>query len=514
MKSSNPLSLEELVGQTLVIGVPGTKATPEIIRHFKDLNAGGIIFYRINFESPAQLKKMISDLESALGRQLLVMADHEGGRVIMFRDGITVFPDNLAMGHAGKTAYAKMQGEIEAKELRRLGMDINLCPTLDVLTETYSPNIGIRSFGKDWKRVAEMGAARIRAMQKGGVSACAKHFPGKGHAPVDAHLSLPTIHSTWEEMEASHLKPFHSVIKAGIDLVMTSHPYYPNLDEDKKNIATFSRKIVYDYLRKKLNYKGVISSDDLEMGAIKEICPIGEAAVRTMQAGHDILLVCHDMKAQKEVYDALLWAYRKGVCSMEELKASVERIQKLKAKRKKRFEGGAPRAEKAGAAAAAKISREAVRVLNENAGAAIPNLKGKKVHVVFPRFSEFDAKIMIEREVLDEKKFVLKEFGKFKVKPSVRIVGMEPSDSEIEDAKPEIAAADVTVFFCYDAHLHPSNKKLLDAVQSHGKEVVVGVLRDPYDVEYVYNSIPAVTCFGWRACQIKAVIEKICRPGK
>jgi beta-N-acetylhexosaminidase len=167
------MNLAKLVGERLVIGIPGTTITPEIVRHFEELHAGGLILYRINFASPAQLKKLISDLEEALGRRLLVMADHEGGRVIMFREGITVFPDNLAVGTAGQVEHARRQGEIEARELRRLGMDVNLGPVLDVLTEAYSPNIGIRSYGRDWRVVAEMGAARIAAMQEQGLSACA-----------------------------------------------------------------------------------------------------------------------------------------------------------------------------------------------------------------------------------------------------------------------------------------------------------------------------------------------------
>ena len=202
------MKLAELVGERLVIGIPGTRITPEIVRHFQELHAGGLILYRINFDSPPQLKKLIADLEEALGRKLLVTADHEGGRVIMFRDGITVFPDNLAVGGAGKIDYARQQGGIEAKELRRLGLDVNLAPVLDVLTDAYSPNIGIRAYGQDWRLVAQMGAARIAAMQQGGLSACAKHFPGKGHAPVDAHLGLPVIQSTWKEMEEVHLQPF------------------------------------------------------------------------------------------------------------------------------------------------------------------------------------------------------------------------------------------------------------------------------------------------------------------
>src|SRR2546422_5259349 len=142
------------------------------------------------------------------------------------------------------------------------------------------------------------GAARIRGMRREGLSACAKHFPGKGHAPLDADLALPVIESTWAEMHATHLPPFLEAIASGVDCVMTSHPVYPNLDPTRVP-ATFSRLIVEDYLRGELGFRGAIVSDDLEMGAIVQSCPVGEAAVRAAQAGHDLLLVCHTERSEE-----------------------------------------------------------------------------------------------------------------------------------------------------------------------------------------------------------------------
>ena len=506
------MELAELVGERLIIGIPGTKITPEIVRHFQELHAGGLILYRINFASASQLKKLIADLEEALGRKLLVLADHEGGRVIMFRDGVTVFPDNLAVGTAGKIDYARSQGEIEAKELRRLGLDVNLAPVLDVLTDAYSPNIGIRSYGKDWQLAAKMGAARIAAMQQGGLSACAKHFPGKGHAPVDAHLGLPVIPSTWKEMEAVHLKPFVQAIAAGVDLVMSSHPYYPQLDPDPKKIATFSRKIIYDYLRRELNFRGVIASDDLEMGAIQALCPIGEAGIRATEAGHDLLLVCHDLQAQQGVYYQLLDAYKGKQLSLKELEESAARIGSLKLKRETRFAGGEPCAEPAGSGLAASICRASVRVLQDERN-LLPLPRGeKRIAVIFPRFSFFDAKIMIEKEILPEKEFVRHEFKKFGLNPEIQIVSMEPAAKEIQEAVTRAQQSDLTILFCFDAHLYPANKKLLDSLQDAAPKLVVDLLRDPYDTGYIKTGVACLTDFGWRACQIKAAIEKICSP--
>jgi beta-N-acetylhexosaminidase len=503
-------NLEELVGQKLVIGIPGTRITPEIVRHFQELHAGGLILYRINFENPRQLKKLITDLEEALGRKLLVMADHEGGRVIMFREGITVFPDNLALGTAGKVEYARRQGEIEAKELRRLGLDVNLAPVLDVLTDAYSPNIGIRSYGKDWRLVAEMGAARISAMQEHGLSACAKHFPGKGHAPVDAHLGLPVIPSTWQEMEAVHLQPFAAAIRAGVDLVMSSHPYYPGLDPAPKMIATFSRRIIYDYLRKELNFQGVIASDDLEMGAIKAICPSGEAGVLAAAAGHDLLLVCHDLETQREVFYTLLEAYRSRRLPQTELEESAARIKKLQAKRKTRFAGGEPGAEPEGAILAAAICRESVRVLQDEKK-LLPLKHGeKRIGVIFPRFSSFDAKIMIEKEILQEEEFLRQEFHKFGLNPEIQIVASEPTAAEIRKAISLVKNSDLTILFCFDAHLNPADKRLLEALQDAAPELVVELLRDPYDVDFIRPGVACLTGFGWRACQLRAAIAKMC----
>jgi beta-N-acetylhexosaminidase len=504
------MQLTELVGQRLVIGIPGTEITPEIVRHFKELQAGGLILYRINFASPAQLKKLIADLEEALGRQLLVMADHEGGRVIMFREGITVFPDNLAVGTAEKIEYARQQGEIEAKELRRLGLEVNLGPVLDVLTEVYSPNIGIRAYGKDWRLVAEMGVARIAAMQQGGLSACAKHFPGKGHAPVDAHLGLPVIGSTWQEMEAVHLKPFVAAIEAGVDLVMSSHPYYPQLDPGPQKIATFSRRIIYDYLRGELNFQGVIASDDLEMGAIKAICPIGQAGILAAAAGHDLLLVCHDLKAQKEVFYTLLEAYRHRQLPLQELEESAARIRRLKSKREQRFTGEEPGAEPAGAGLAAKICRASVQVLQDERKLLPLKSGAPRIGVIFPRFSSLDAKIMIEREVLDEPEFVRQEFQKFGINPNIQIVAIEPAAAEIHQALNLAQNSDLTILFCFDAHLYPANKQLMEALQEAARALVVVLLRDPYDADYLKKGVACLTDFGWRACQLRAALEKMC----
>ena len=284
-------------------------------------------------------------------------------------------------------------------------MDVNFGPCLDVLTERYSPNIGIRSYGKDPALVSRLGAARIRGMQAGGVSACAKHFPGKGHAPVDAHLGLPVIDSDWGDMHALHLPPFMAAMEAGVDCIMTSHPLYPNLDPAPAMPASFSKLIVEDYLRGQVGYRGVIVSDDLEMGAIGALCPIGEATVRTAAAGHDLLLVCHTAPAQRAAYEAVVAAYRDKTLPIRELEKSMARLDALDAKRPERVTGGAPRAEADGEPLARAMAARAVTVVAAPDAGWRPALNGR-VLAIFPRLSALADRITIEPVMQDEPRYL------------------------------------------------------------------------------------------------------------
>src|SRR5438552_2788296 len=372
-----------------MFGLPGPTLRDEDVSLFKETRAAGLIVVRRNFDSPAGLLRLLGSLEGALGRRLLVATDHEGGRVVMLGGATTIFPDNLAGGTAGEEAFAHRQGIVEARELRSLGVDLNLAPVLDVLTERYSPNVGIRSYGKDPTVVSRYGAARIRGMKRGGASACAKHFPGKGHAPLDAHLALPTIESTWAEMRETHLPPFLEAIAAGVDCVMTSHPVYPNLDPARVP-ATFSRPIVEDCLRNQL-------------------------------------------------------------CS-------------------------------------------------------------GSVTVVFPRFSELCPGITIEPEVANERAYLEGAFASVGIAPAVLLVGIEPTGDEIGAAAERAAVADATVLFLYDAHLFASNRALLEAVEARARALAVVLLRDPYDAALLTPGILGITAYGFRKCQLDAVIARLAYP--
>ena len=494
-----------------MFGLPGPDLTDDDVRLFRETEAAGIMLYRRNFETPERLARLVTGLEEATGRRILVATDHEGGRIIMLGRAVTIFPDNLAAGTAGEVNFVRRQGLFEGRELRRLGVDVNFSPVLDVLTDRYSPNIGIRSYGKDPALVARYGAARIRGLQSAGVSACAKHFPGKGHALVDAHVGLPVIDSDWSEMHVGHLPPFLAAMEAGVDCIMTSHPLYPRLDPLPRMPATFSRLIVEELLRGEMGYRGVIVSDDLEMGAIGELCPIGEATVRAASAGHDLLLVCHTPVRQREAHAALLDAYRAGTLPMRGLEQSVARLDALQAKRSARFDGGAPRPERDGEPLAKALATRAVTSVVPPSPAFARALNGTVV-AVFPRFSSLADRITIEDAVFDEARFVSQALAPYGIDPAVEIVGVEPGMAEIARAAEAARHADATVFFLYDAHLYPSNRALLEALQSAAPALGVVLMRDPWDAEYLAPGVAGVTAYGWRRCQLEAALARLLTP--
>ena len=499
-------TLDHLIGETLVFGIPGPRPSQEDLRLFRETHAAGLILYRINFRSPTQIKELIREMEESLQRRLLVTVDHEGGRVVMFQSGVTIFPDNLAFGTVGRTTHTRAQGTIEGRELRRLGMDVAFSPTVDVLTDAFSPNIGIRSYGKDPAVVARLAAGRIRALQKEGVSACAKHFPGLGPATLDPHLDLPVIPATWRELRRTHLVPFRAAIKAGVDMIMSSHPLYPNLDPLPKTPATFSRRLMTDLLRREMGFEGVVASDDLEMGALRSLANVGQAAVLAARAGHDVILCCHKNHLQRKVFEALKDAYRSGILPVSELEKSIERIRRLRGTHRPRFSFGPAEAEPGGQSLAQTVARKAVRVFPGRV--SLPLKPKGKVQILFPRLSDLAQTIMIEPDLCRERSFLQKYVLSDAV---ISLLPIDPTPADIRHAVRAGKECVATVFFCYDAHLQPGNRKMIVALQKTKRPVVVVLMRDPYDKEFLSPSTTVVCAFGYRQAQIEACLAKIFR---
>jgi len=505
--------IKELAGSKLMLGVPGTLTDGEVADLFEETHAAGLIIFRRNFVGAQKFKLFLQNLESRLGRRLIVAVDHEGGRVIHLNEGVTFFPDNLTLGQSGREDWAERQGQIEAAELRRLGIDLNLAPTLDVLTAAYSPNIGIRSYGADPALVARLGSARIRGMRSRGLAACAKHFPGQGQSSLDAHLDLPVLETTLEEFEAIHKIPFVAAIEAGVDAIMTSHPVYPRLEDGVRQPATFSRRLVHEFLREDLGFQGLILSDDLEMGALKNFGTVGEAAVRAAGAGHDLILICSDVNAAREAAQHLQTAIREKKLPVEELEAGAERLKRFIQARPERFSSSEAFAEPEGAVLAAKIAGEGI------AKAAAGSMQGTELHfekgdvptVIYPDLAPLAERIAMEADMLDLRSWLSRELQRLGVREAdLRRVSLDPDAGEIENLTKALPNTRKIIYLCFDPHLYPGSKQLLNRIESAGEAAVI-FLRDPYGPGCLSRATPYVRAFGFRKAQMAAAFRVLFR---
>jgi beta-N-acetylhexosaminidase len=252
-----------------------------------------------------------SDLERGCGQQLT---------------GATVFPMQMALGATRNSDLAYQQGAITALEARRAGLHWIFAPTLDLVTRPDNPIINVRGLGENPRLVGRLGSAVIAGMQEHGAIACAKHFPGHAETSDDSHTRLPTLHISRQRMEWHDLVPFRDCIRAGLQTIMVGHLAVPALD-DTGMPASLSRRIVTDLLREQMNFDGLIVTDALDMGAITARFDPGQAAVRALQAGVDVLLMPPDPEA---VVNAILLALEEGVLSRRGLLDSVERLDRAR----------------------------------------------------------------------------------------------------------------------------------------------------------------------------------------
>jgi beta-N-acetylhexosaminidase len=213
-------------------------------------------------------------------------------------------------------------------ELQRLGINLNLAPVLDVNTNPQNPVIGDRAFGADPDLVSRLGVAAIKGFQKGGIIPVGKHFPGHGDTSVDSHKGLPVVDHDLDRIRRVELRPFSAAIKSGLNVIMTAHVLYPRIDPDYP--ATLSKRVLKGILREDMGFDGVIITDDLNMKAITENYDFRDVVVLAVNAGVDILLICHDRESGVRGYKELMDEVEKGNISVERVNESVRRIVRLK----------------------------------------------------------------------------------------------------------------------------------------------------------------------------------------
>ncbi|WP_172197887.1 beta-N-acetylhexosaminidase [Saccharibacillus qingshengii] len=326
------MTLEEKIGQMMIAGVEGTSLRAADRALIQDHGVGGVIFYADNIDSAAQTKKFAAEVQAANPEPalpLLVSVDQEGGRVARLK-GVDKIPTAGAIGQRGDAAYARSIGERLGNQLLSQGFNLDYAPVLDVNSNPDNPVIGDRSFGADAALVSKLGIPVMQGLESKNVIPVVKHFPGHGDTSVDSHISLPVVNKTLAQLDKLELIPFKKAIAADADVVMIAHILLPKLD--KQYPSSLSKAVITDLLRGKLGFKGVVMTDDMTMGAIAKNYGIGEAAVQSVKAGSDIVLVAHGADNAIDSITAIKQAVKSGAISEKRIDESVLRILALKAK--------------------------------------------------------------------------------------------------------------------------------------------------------------------------------------
>ena len=332
------LSLEEKVGQLLMLDLyaPGGSLPLTVDQRVRELLAryrpGGIVLYAANMRSIGQTVDLIRQLQNASRVPLLIAVDEEGGIVSRLSRSealhATKLPAGRTVGLAASDELAYQIGRVMGRELRSLGINMNLAPVADILSDPFS-SIGTRSYGSDPELVSRMTASVVRGIQDQGVSAVLKHFPGHGATADDSHDGVVVIQHDQTRLESFELRPFEAGIAAEVDGVMTAHIVFPNVTEDGLPVS-FSPYFLKEILRKRLGHQNLIITDSLVMSAIGDHWGPGDSAIAAIRAGVDVILRPMDVEL---AYSAILWAVRDGEIPMERIDDSVRRILRVKHRR-------------------------------------------------------------------------------------------------------------------------------------------------------------------------------------
>ena len=313
--------------ERFLLGFPGHELSAELAGLLAD-GLAGVAIYPRNFRGVAELTSLTRTIRQAAGRPVLIGIDQEGGTKFSLAEPFTPWPSPAELGRLGDVSVIERMARAMARELHAAGVNLNFAPMLDLATNTNSPVTSGRSFGSDPQRVGLMGCAFLRGMQAEGVLACAKHFPGHGDAAVDPHLDLPRFDGTRQRLMTHELVPFAAAVKAEVPLIMTAHILLPRIDAASP--ASLSRELLQIILRKQLGFDGIILADDLGMGAIARHYENGESVVKSLQAGTDIAMLCHDWAAVAPALESAADAIADGRIDSGPACQSRARIERIR----------------------------------------------------------------------------------------------------------------------------------------------------------------------------------------
>ncbi len=477
IKKVSEMNLDEKLGQLILAGFHSTEFDDDLKDIIENHHIGNIIMFTRNYTSAAQMRKLTKKIHEECiknnGIIPFIAIDQEGGLVTRMMTDVTFAPGPMTCTASSKDASFKA-GKMLAEDMIKLGMNLNLAPSLDVNNNPDNPVINVRSYSDDPKVVSEMGANFIKGSMTYGVLPCAKHFPGHGDCAVDSHLGLPIINYDSKRIHEVEMYPF--IQNIDVPAIMSAHILFPLYDNVP---ATLSRKIITGVLREELNYKGLTISDCLEMKAIADNFGTPEGAVRAIKAGIDLVCISHTKEYQLKTLELLKQEIVAGNISIEEIDEHVERILKFKEKTLSYLEKYFYNQEEVSFSKENK--QEALNIVESSLTHCFGKLPvlAKDTIVIAPAAK---ARTIIEDE-FDERNLasvLKKEFSDNKI---VELIQTEEEKNKLLET---IKNYQKVIFFSYNAAINPWQVNLINEIISK-KETFVISLKGPMDYHKYHN---------------------------
>lgn len=333
MKKLNELSLEEKIGQMLIVGMDTNYITDRIKKLIQVYKIGGIILYRKNFNSYENMINLINELKelnSVNEIPLFISIDQEGGRVNRMPKELKNLPAASKIASLKDEELIKKSTQITSKILANSGFNMNYAPVLDIKRFSNNQAIGDRAFGENKEDVIKYGIESMKEMQKNNIIPVIKHFPGHGATKRDSHFSLPVINKKIEDLEIDDMLPFQIAINEGADAILVGHLIIKNTTGIYP--ASLSKKFISTYIRRKYRFNGLVITDDLKMKAIRFIYGESLAFRKAFEAGNDIILFRYNKKTEEKCINQLLKIAKENKINIGRINRSVKRILKVKEK--------------------------------------------------------------------------------------------------------------------------------------------------------------------------------------
>jgi beta-N-acetylhexosaminidase len=332
--SSNP---KEQIGQLFVIGFDGTEMSPALDSLLTKLQPAGVILFGRNITAAEQTHKLLKDCQPPVSSPLLTCVDLEGGRVDRFRNVLGPAPSAAEVFATGDRKLFRKHGRVIGECCRALGFNTDFAPVVDLAFAASRTVMSSRAVSDDPKQVVVYARELLAGLRSTGVIGAAKHFPGLGEANLDTHHELPSVQKLWKNLWAEDMYPYR-VMKKELAMVVIGHANYPLVTHDGAP-ASLSKKWITDVLRKKIGYRGLVLSDDLEMGGVLAAGPIEQIVVEHIRAGGDLCLICHQEELITRAYEALMKEAEKDRPFARRVAESAARVLAFKKKHKelKRF---------------------------------------------------------------------------------------------------------------------------------------------------------------------------------